>query len=552
MIDTFTTGVTTTGSPIYAPFPIVPPYKLTAQPTFPNSGLIRNIQIMSTAFSTENGGSTNLIYGHEYKFAVLAYGYNTRPKRGQVSIRNSLGSSILTIRGEAPMAGTNFYYKNTDTINTSHRDLGVIPVVLAQEKLIDAKYRVIFTGGTMPNVSYDLFRSFNNFVTYDTLKKNLSTTMTGLALDDSSRIFDGILFKVPGIRSGTLNPASNNIGVIKDPGTNTADTLQTRYQGWDYKGNRNLTGSAYKQNSTRPFQSVSMSLSYPMQGTYTNIGSLYKDDSLKNVKIVFTGYGNGSQAYHYLATTAANYSYQDMKEVPFKVYEIDPTDGTPDPRQLNCAFLEFPDASPAPDGKWEPTADSLGGKEVVYIFGSNYDANPNTFYTNRNLLLTSQLDVMYVWSAKLITPGPVFNINDELTIFPYTKTRAGVIYDIDTKKPQIGNSSVAVENNDLNNIKAVPNPYYGYNTLESQSSGRYITFRRLPALCTFKIYTINGDLIKVLEKTDDKSSTMNWNMTNLENVPVASGIYIVLIDAPGIGQKVLKVAIFTPQERIDF
>jgi hypothetical protein len=168
------------------------------------------------------------------------------------------------------MAGTNFYYKNTDTINTSHRDLGVIPVVLAQEKLIDAKYRVIFTGGTMPNVSYDLFRSFNNFVTYDTLKKNLSTTMTGLALDDSSRIFDGILFKVPGIRSGTLNPASNNIGVIKDPGTNTADTLQTRYQGWDYKGNRNLTGSAYKQNSTRPFQSVSMSLSYPMQGTYTN------------------------------------------------------------------------------------------------------------------------------------------------------------------------------------------------------------------------------------------------------------------------------------------
>ncbi len=41
-------------------------------------------------------------------------------------------------------------------------------------------------------------------------------------------------------------------------------------------------------------------------------------------------------------------------------------------------------------------------------------------------------------------------------------------------------------------------------------------------------------------------------MTNVVDVPIASGIYICLIDAPGIGTKVLKAAIFTPQERIDF
>jgi hypothetical protein len=297
---------------------------------------------------------------------------------------------------------------------------------------------------------------------------------------------------------------------------------------------------------------MAMSLSYPMSGTYTNIPSLYKADSLKNVKIVFTGYGNGQQAYRYLAPTNIAYTYQDMKEVPFKVYEVDPNDGTPNPRQLNCGLLEFSDANPPPDGKWEPTTDSLGGTEVIYIFGSNYDPGIVTPYTDKNLLFSNLFDVMYVWSAKRINSQPIYNINDELWIYPYTVTRAGVLYEINTQKPVIGEISVAVENNDLNLIKAVPNPYYGRNSLETSTTGKFITFRRLPKRCTFKIYTLNGDLIKTLEKTDETSSTLQWNMTNLENVPVASGMYIVLVDAPGIGQKILKIAIFTPEERIDF
>jgi hypothetical protein len=278
---------------------------------------------------------------------------------------------------------------------------------------------------------------------------------------------------------------------------------------------------------------------------------LYKADSLKNVKIVF---GASQKAYNYLASTPATYVFQGpgLKDVPFQVFEVDLTDNTPAPRQLNCAFLEFPAAdSGNPDGVWNPTTASNGGKEILYIFGSDYSETPNTFY-DKNLLLTIQFDVMYVWAPKLIAEGPIFNNGDEMYIYPYTVTMPGVSYEINTKRPDIGVPSVATENNDLNMIKVVPNPYYGYNTLESQATGKFITFRRLPRQCTFKIYSLNGDLVKTLEKTDENSSTLNWNMTNVDNVPVASGMYIVLIDAPGIGQKVLKVAIFTPQERIDF
>jgi hypothetical protein len=41
-------------------------------------------------------------------------------------------------------------------------------------------------------------------------------------------------------------------------------------------------------------------------------------------------------------------------------------------------------------------------------------------------------------------------------------------------------------------------------------------------------------------------------LQNIEKTPVASGIYIALVDAPGIGTKVVKLAIFTSQERINF
>ncbi len=168
-----------------------------------------------------------------------------------------------------------------------------------------------------------------------------------------------------------------------------------------------------------------MSLSYPTRLTFAGFRSLLNPEDLRKVKIVFTGYGSGQQAYRYLSVSTVNFQYQDMREVPFKVYEVDPSDGTPNPRQLNAAFLEFPDGSQ--NEKWEPTTDSTGGKDILYIFNSDYDPNPNTFYTTKNLLLNqAQTDVMYVWNAKLITGGPAYHVNDEFIIYPYTVTRPDI------------------------------------------------------------------------------------------------------------------------------
>ena len=50
---------------------------------------------------------------------------------------------------------------------------------------------------------------------------------------------------------------------------------------------------------------------------------------------------------------------------------------------------------------------------------------------------------------------------------------------------------------------------------------------------------------------DPNNSLEKWDLKNANDIPVASGMYIIFIDAGSIGVKTLKVAIFTPEERID-
>ncbi len=556
ILDSFKTGVNLNDTTIHwAMFPIVPPYKSPVPSTL-DSGLRRSITVSSTSYQEVNGGRSQFIYGNTYKFAIVAYGYNPTGLPSGKVIRNSLSTQLLTISPEAPLAGTHYFHNNGDTLYTSRRDLGVTPIVVAREKLLDASYRIQFGG---PDTTYSILRSFDNFANSVVLKSGLKASSNlKRNVDDSSKVFDGVLFRVYKIKFDFDNSNyKGNAGVIRDPGPKT-DSIQAREYGWEYNPsqNRNLEGGKFiVAGSIRPYQSVSMSLSYPTRLTFSGFRSLLNPEDLRKVKIVFTGYGSGQQAYRYSAISAINFQYQDMKEVPFKVYEMEPSDGTPNPRQLNVAFVEFPDGSQ--NEKWEPTTDTSGGKDLLYIFASDYDPNPNNFYTSKNLLLNQpQVDVMYTWNAKLINSGPAFNNNDELTIYPYTVTRSEIAsgfplyYDIQTKKPIVSNEN-AKTNNDLDLIRVVPNPYYGFNTLETSTSGRFVTFRRLPKDVTIKLYTLNGDLIRTLQKNDN-NSTLRWDLNNLNSIPVASGIYIALIDAPGIGTKVLKLAVFTPQERVDF
>jgi hypothetical protein len=43
----------------------------------------------------------------------------------------------------------------------------------------------------------------------------------------------------------------------------------------------------------------------------------------------------------------------------------------------------------------------------------------------------------------------------------------------------------------------------------------------------------------------------SWDLKTDHGLPVASGVYLAVIDAPGIGRQVVKVAIFMEAERLE-
>jgi hypothetical protein len=77
-----------------------------------------------------------------------------------------------------------------------------------------------------------------------------------------------------------------------------------------------------------------------------------------------------------------------------------------------------------------------------------------------------------------------------------------------------------------------------------------IKFTHLPAQCTIRIFGLAGDLIRTLQK-NDATSQISWDLLTDRGLPVGSGIYLFHVDAPGVGTKVGKVAIFLEKERLN-
>jgi hypothetical protein len=517
VIDTLPTGVIIGGSELYSPLPIVPPYGMGTPTEFPNNGLSRLIKINQTLFPGNYGGNSAIQYGQTYVFLVGAYAVSksTHIRRGFKVVRTRIGFAVFNTTPQPYSNNMTFHLNNGDTIKTNRVDMGVTPVVVGQQYLQNAKYRVVFNS---PDTLYSILKSTNNGTSFTTLKTGLRAEPKFTTAHDSARIYDGIFFKVDKMRySGTIPNFIGNVGIIKDP-TLPADSIQTHYKGWEYLPNNNyITGSSYRFGG-RPWQSVSMSVSYPMAGTFTNLRSLILPDVLRKVKIVFSN-TNKQYAYRYKDTSLTNDNfliYQGMTEVPFKVYEADYLDSSSAPRQLNCAFVETDDVFPA-TGQWTPGADSLGRKLLLYIFNSNYDTSITTPYKNRNLLINqSQYDIMYVWSPRLLSPTANFTEGDSLMFYPYTVTRPGVIYEFNTTAPTVPVINISSEVPDkFDLIQNYPNPFNPATNINFKLPER--------SFVSIKVYNLLGQLVKVL--IDNKRYDAGVYQASFDGSTLSSGIY---------------------------
>jgi len=57
-------------------------------------------------------------------------------------------------------------------------------------------------------------------------------------------------------------------------------------------------------------------------------------------------------------------------------------------------------------------------------------------------------------------------------------------------------------------------------------------------------------LIQTIDKDSD-GSFIDWNTLTENNLPVAPGVYLYMVEAPGIGTHFGKLAIFLEKEQIN-
>lgn len=105
-------------------------------------------------------------------------------------------------------------------------------------------------------------------------------------------------------------------------------------------------------------------------------------------------------------------------------------------------------------------------------------------------------------------------------------------------------------------IDVVPNPYYGLSYYEANEFANTVKITNLPAVATVSIYTLDGKFIRRFDRNEmgiSQSSRINaaigttqiipnleWDLKNSKGIPVASGIYLIHIEVPGVGTRTLK------------
>ena len=148
----------------------------------------------------------------------------------------------------------------------------------------------------------------------------------------------------------------------------------------------------------------------------------------------------------------------------------------------------------------------------------------------------------------------------------------GTIFRIETSKPNqpgdtfsISTAEVAAIDasartaddieRDLDLIAITPNPYRGFSGYESSGNSTITRFVNLPAQATIRIYTLSGTLIRTIEKANT-GATIDWDLRTEAGLPVASGIYLIHVEAREasgsvLGERVLKFGVIQRRTQLD-
>jgi len=502
-----------------------------------DGGLQRTIKIDKDLFD-----NSPLYNGANYYFAVTAYAVNPNPK----AVPRTLESEIIPIHVVPHTLNPGIVVKHDEgqslilTHSKGSADAKVKALVVDPLKVKNGNYKVSFFQKAINDTTTHYFWKLlkNNQTVKDSIAifsgKDINAEKNAKVNEAASPVTDGIRFMVEGDFKNPVDFSEYSlISDGKDIGTKAPYKVLGNYKVSSYFTHGWAKNNSTAKNILGKGASGSVLLDdYEIRWT----GEIeYAADSLARVKA-----GTGSIARIY---GAGNYTLDKHPlnpnpgvkksfnvRVPFEVWN------TRTNKQISILIYDrVQSATARPFYAWNP-------KGRMYTFIHNAPYSENGFDEN-DTTQAKFLTWNHVWwesdwkkgdVIKIKYANPIVADSDEFSI-----TTTGVGYNAEVAK------------NKVDEINVFPNPYYGVNSEEVNKYQRYVTFSHLPQRANIRIFNLAGQPIRYIEK-DNSSQFLQWDLTNQNELPVASGIYIAYIEMPDLGKtKILKVAIIQEQQFLD-
>jgi hypothetical protein len=461
-----------------------------------DSGIRHSITITKDAFS-----GSPLVNDRDYYFAVTAYSYN--PTEGLVPHALESSPSILDVRPQSPPNGVRYSANAGDSLMVTHSagnsNGEVVATVVDPSQLTGDSYQVGFDSTGAWNLT--------DTKTNKLIVSGLQQTITGN--NSPGVVNSGVLIQTYGPPAGINS--------------------------FTYTGDRWITGVNWGGGAF--FGGADIGANF--------FGSDLPNSDYVPVEIKFdsmSAVGSAGWSQGAVYRRDLGYAYAGIGWMPFTVWDIS---NPAKPRQINACFVEDSVAGNANmqwDMGWNGTSFAAdGGREYIFINYTSY--NPSDY---NNTTTGYDHDVLYaIWPAGRGTQTYLEG-SFTITIVPnYPNTPADkftfkTIAPTDSSKNQIA---------DLAKINVFPNPYFGFNRLETDKYTRWVRFTHLPNKATIRIFNLAGILVRTLVKNDN-TQFMDWDLMNENQLPVAAGMYIAQITTP-IGSRTLKLAIIPEQQFLD-
>ena len=228
----------------------------------------------------------------------------------------------------------------------------------------------------------------------------------------------------------------------------------------------------------------------------------------------------------------------------------------------------------------------MGGSQFIYVMNTAYDdgtqaakdrdllqSNFNSFIgTGINQTLNPTVAAFYRKIAWACIPllkqnFSFYNSLDKYEIPTEVRIKARVekpfakylgdesVYEFSTEglTPERSDSLI---NTAFDKMTIVPNPYYAFSSYEVNATQNIVKVVNVPKNSTVSIFTTDGMLVRRLKldprgtedgqygantKTTNYDNSVDWDLRTSSGVLIASGVYYINVEAPGVGSKVLKL-----------